>query len=47
MVRWRELTNALLRGMVNSSSCWAEIDDWKVREKARKTDGPRHGAGER
>lgn len=47
MVRWYELTNALLWGTVNSSSCWAEIDDCKIREKARKIDGPHHGAGER
>lgn len=45
MVRWYELTNALLWGTVNSSSCWAEIDDCKIREKARKIDGPHHGAG--
>lgn len=44
---WSGGANALLWGMVNSSSCWAEIDGWKVREKARKIDGPHHHAGER
>lgn len=41
-VGWSGGAHALLWGTVNSSSCWAEIDGWKVREKARKIDGPHH-----